>query len=46
VHRLVELLNELDQLVTAVPPLPSNGRFGNAAFRTWIDRAEEVSRQC
>lgn len=45
-RRLVELLKELDELVTAVPPLPSNGRFGNAAFRTWVDRAEEVRRHC
>ena len=36
--------SELEQLVDDTPPLPQPMRFGNIAFRTWIDAMREQTR--
>eukprot|EP00040_Diaphanoeca_grandis_P023383 m.127148 g.127148 ORF g.127148 m.127148 type:complete len:349 (+) comp29251_c0_seq2:189-1235(+) len=34
-NKLVAVLEELDAMVTNIPPLDIQGRFGNPAFKTW-----------
>ncbi len=41
-QRILNALNELSGWIDEIPPLESPQRFGNRAFKTWIDRMEDV----
>ncbi|KAI8823114.1 uncharacterized protein EV422DRAFT_392601 [Fimicolochytrium jonesii] len=40
VRKLVDMLDTLDKWIDEIPALETPQRFGNKAFRTWIDRLE------
>ncbi|KNC99957.1 uncharacterized protein SPPG_05329 [Spizellomyces punctatus DAOM BR117] len=40
VQKILDMLNTLDKWIDDIPPLESPQRFGNKAFRTWIQRLE------
>lgn len=42
IRGVLGLLDELDQWIDEIPPLPTAQRFGNLAFRTWGRRLEDV----
>lgn len=42
-RKLTELLDKLSTWVDEIPPVQQPMRFGNKAFRTWMDRLEAVS---
>lgn len=42
ISRINALLDNLDEWIDEIPPLPTPQRFGNLAFRTWGKRLEEV----
>ncbi|TPX36195.1 hypothetical protein SmJEL517_g01498 [Synchytrium microbalum] len=39
--KVIAVLKTVDQWTDEIPPLESPQRFGNKAFRTWIDRLEQ-----
>jgi hypothetical protein len=38
VQSIVGVLDTLSSWIDQIPPLPNAQRFGNKAFRTWLDR--------
>jgi serine/threonine-protein phosphatase 2A activator len=41
-ERMLALLDTLSRWVDEIPPIQQPMRYGNKAFRTWIERLEEV----
>ncbi|KAJ1605878.1 phosphotyrosyl phosphatase activator protein-related [Cryptosporidium canis] len=39
---IIELLSKLDSVVDEIPPIKQPMRFGNKAFQTWYDRADQI----
>ncbi|KEP61346.1 UNVERIFIED_CONTAM: phosphotyrosyl phosphate activator (ptpa) protein [Hammondia hammondi] len=44
VIRLLEILETLKIWIEEIPPIEQPMRFGNRAFRTWVDRLQERSK--
>lgn len=42
VPNLLKLLDKLDKMVDDTPPIEQPQRFGNQAFRRWIEKLKEV----
>lgn len=38
----MNLLSQLDTLITENPPLEARGRFGNPAFKSWLHAVRTV----
>ncbi|XP_041378741.1 serine/threonine-protein phosphatase 2A activator-like [Gigantopelta aegis] len=45
IGRLTAMLDKLSKWVDEIPPLEQPQRFGNKAFRTWLDRVKPNSKQ-
>jgi serine/threonine-protein phosphatase 2A activator len=43
VQRVLELIETLSKYIYDFPPLESNQRFGNLAFRDWIQKMQQES---
>ena len=41
VNNVIEMLNELDEWITQIPPTEQPQRFGNKSFRVWHERLKE-----
>ena len=41
---LLNVIKKLSDLVDEVPPIQQPQRFGNKAFKTWLTKVREVSR--
>lgn len=39
---LTKMLDQMRNWVSEIPPVSENKRFGNPAFRTWLDKLKEV----
>ncbi|CEG69637.1 hypothetical protein RMATCC62417_05684 [Rhizopus microsporus] len=44
-QRILEMLDVMDSWLNDFPPLDNPQRFGNKAFRQWVDRLNQSSRQ-
>ncbi|KAJ3024277.1 Serine/threonine-protein phosphatase 2A activator [Thoreauomyces humboldtii] len=42
-QRILDALEDLDKMIDDVPPMESPQRFGNKAFRTWVDLVENAA---
>lgn len=43
VVKLIKLLGRLDEMINETPPIKQPQRFGNKAFRAWLDKVQGVS---
>lgn len=43
ITKLCGVINKLDQFINETPPLEQPQRFGNQAFRLWLEKVQNVS---
>jgi len=41
IDTIIVVLNKLDLWITEIPPIPQCNRFGNKAFKTWLNKLQE-----
>lgn len=45
VQRFLDLLSKLSQWIDEIPPIQQPQRFGNKAFKTWLDKVKHNSKE-
>lgn len=43
VQKILDVLSEMEKLLTETPPIQTVQRFGNKAFRSWFEKVKDVS---
>ena len=43
VQKILDVLTDIEKLLTETPPIQTVQRFGNQAFRSWFEKVKEVS---
>lgn len=43
VKKILDVLSEMEKLLTETPPILTVQRFGNQAFRSWFEKVKDVS---